>query len=469
MLALRFRTFSDIPQQQKKGYISGTSLLLIAFSFVFFPRLVDAAGAPSAVNFLHFAVVPAVFLISIFNPPRIGRAQTKIIYSLLVLLLILLTIIVASALFNGAGVINALLSFLLLAEPLIFLVSLLNNNLTIRKFNLFRKWIIRFSIFHIALALLQKILLDVGIMKAGELGIVQDNIQGVFYLSGGGHVVAATVSMYFGIYYLVSSQSYPKSSKVWSPIGLAILAAATLQLLFADAKQVMLVLIVAWGLLALTKLKNITTLLKYLLMISLFLWAFIWCMNNLTLFRAFTIWLRPDIYGTDGVATQLKIAAFPIIHSHYQSPINWLLGIGPGHTVGRLGGWFIREYANLLRPLGATAHIASQQTWDAVYGVWIGNKSSMFSPLFGWAGIWGDLGFLGLIAYLSMGVYIWKCLCLDDFSRFVLLTMIVHGFIFTQLEEPGFMVYSATLIFLRWKEKELSTARFVVPNRAVFP
>ena len=220
----------------------------------------------------------------------------------------------------------------------------------------------------------------------------------------------------------------------------------------------MLVLMVAWGMLALTKLKDVTAFLKYVISISVFTWGFVWCMNNLTLFRAFTIWLRPDIYGSDGVATQLKLASFSIIRSHYESPLNWFLGIGPGHTVGRLGGWMLPKYASLLAPLGATTNAASAEVWDAVASTWIGAKSSMFSPLFGWAGIWGDLGLLGLAAYIAFGVVIWKRLCLDDFSRFILLTMIVHGLIFSQLEEPGFMVYSMTLIFFRWKEISISNA-----------
>ncbi|MGB5631768.1 MAG: hypothetical protein WBM86_03160, partial [Waterburya sp.] len=43
---------------QKAGYIPSSILILIAFSAAFFPRILEAAGAPSAINFLHFAVVP---------------------------------------------------------------------------------------------------------------------------------------------------------------------------------------------------------------------------------------------------------------------------------------------------------------------------------------------------------------------------------------------------------------------------
>lgn len=440
---------------KEKGRISTTVLLLISFSTVFFPRLLDTAGAPSTINFAHFLVVPCCFAIGLGSAHVIPQKQASTIQRLLTLLFILLIIEFASALINSAGAINSVLSFSLLAEPIIFLISLLSANSTDTKFEIFRNWIIGFSVFHIFLSLLQWMLLNVGLMQVGELGVIQDNIQGVFYLSGSGHVVAATVSMYFGIYYYISARTYDKARSSRIVLSVLILAAAFLQLLVADAKQVILVLLVAWGLLALTKFKDAIKLLKYVTLIALFLTAFIWCMNNLTLFRAFGIWLRPDIYGSDGAARLLKFASFRIINEYSVSPLNWLFGIGPGHTVGRLGGWMLPKYEDLLLPLGATIHPASERVWNAVWSTWIGSQSSMFSPLFGWAGIWGDLGALGLITYVSIGVTVWKNLCDDDFSRFILLTMIVHGFIFSQLEEPGFMIYSATLIFLRWRETKI--------------
>ena len=438
-----------------KGRISHAILLLISFSSVFFPRIIESAGAPSLINFAHFLVVPLVFAIGAINPGKTSRSQNLTFWYLLGTTLVLLSVTIASALLNDAGAINAVLSFLLLAEPAIFLAGIVSVSFVRREFDLFRNWIIRFSIFHIALALLQKILLIVGIMSIGSMTVPEDNVQGVFYLSGGGHVVSATVSMYFGIYYYISARTYDRGKKSRLSASVLILAAASLQLLVADAKQVMLVLIVAWGLLAATKFKDLSTALKYILSLSLFVWGFLWCMDNLSMFRAFTIWLRPDIYGSDGVATQLKIATFQIVRSHYESLLNWLFGIGPGHTVGRLGGWMIPKYWSLLAPLGATRHVASSEVWSAVSSTWIGGRSSMFSPLFGWAGIWGDLGLLGLGAYIGLGIVVWTRLCVDDFSRFIMLTLIVHGFIFTQLEEPGFMIYSMTLIFLRWKERSL--------------
>ena len=83
----------------------------------------------------------------------------------------------------------------------------------------------------------------------------------------------------------------------------------------------------------------------------------------------------------------------------------------------------------------------------------------MFSPFFGWAGLWGDLGMLGLGTYLYLGWVVWHYLCPDDLSKFLLLSVAGFGLVFTQMEEPGFMLYSAFLIGIRWHERRLAQSK----------
>jgi hypothetical protein len=136
---------------------------------------------------------------------------------------------------------------------------------------------------------------------------------------------------------------------------------------------------------------------------------------------------------------------------------NWIFGLGPGHTIGRLGGWMIRDYSRLLGPFGATSHPVSQAVWDTWNGHYL--DSSFFSPFWGFAGIWGDLGFAGLAAYLYLWSIVWRRLCPNDFSRFIVLNVLLNGFIFTLLEEPGFMLSVAVLIGLSWQERQLVEQR----------
>ena len=78
------------------------------------------------------------------------------------------------------------------------------------------------------------------------------------------------------------------------------------------------------------------------------------------------------------------------------------------------------------------------------------------SPLFGWAAIWGNIGFLGLGAYLYLGSIVWRRIAVDDFSQFSVLNVIVNGLIFSQMEEPGYMIVVAGLIALQWQQKQIT-------------
>ncbi|MEM8780452.1 MAG: hypothetical protein AAGF26_16610, partial [Cyanobacteria bacterium P01_G01_bin.49] len=186
--------------EKKKRLIKSSTLLVLAFATAFFSRLIDSVGAPSMINFIHFGTIPAASLYVILKSQERDPRKIRAAQALLFSLLIFFGAIITSALFNNAGVINAILSYLLWVEAYFFLCSVISIPLGTDSFLSLKTWVARFSIFHIGLALAQKVLLDVGIMRVGKMGILQDNIQGVFYLSGGGHVVGASVSISFAIY-----------------------------------------------------------------------------------------------------------------------------------------------------------------------------------------------------------------------------------------------------------------------------
>ncbi len=187
-----------------------------------------------------------------------------------------------------------------------------------------------------------------------------------------------------------------------------------------------------------------------------------WAVKNLNIvgFDSFRYWInRTDIYGPDGEAN-IKFAGIRFILSSYNSSLNWLFGLGPGHTIGRLGGWVLREYQTLLIPLGATINPVSEQAVLALRGSWLALSSSFFSPLFSWGGIWGDLGLLGLATYLYLGLVVWTRLCINDFSKLLILTVVIVGFILTQMEEPGYMLSVASLIGLQWQEQRIASTQY---------
>lgn len=439
---------TEIYKKQNQN-VKNSVLILISYATAFFSRIFNTLGAPAVINFAHFAVLPLACSIVITSTPVRDKQQISISRALLASLFILLGVFTASALVTQAGLINVFLAFMLLAEPFILLLAIVCIPFSPESLKRFKTWMLRFVGVHIFLAHAQHFLISLGLLRVITM-TKEDNVQGVFYLTGAGHVVGASVSMSFGLYYLVSAKTAP----IW--IRASIFFAAFFQLLFADAKQVLMVWVAAGLLLILTKVNNIKATLQYVIAAILIGYVLVWCIGNVEVFSGFNSWIRPELYGPDGDATILKTEAFRIIPSYYKSPLNWLFGLGPGHTIGRLGGWMLKDYGNLLNPLGATIHPASQAVWAAWHGggrAWL--DSSFFSPLFGWVGIWGDSGFLGLAAYLYVCSVVWRRLCLDDFSRFMMLTVLVVGLIFTQMEEPAYMLSVASLIGLQWHEKQI--------------
>ena len=432
-------------KKKQQGYLRNSTLVIIALASAFFPRCLEAIGFPAPINFIHFIVIPFSSLVVLLTSRNQSQKQRTIVRQLLTGLLIFLYIVIASAFFNEAGVINALLSYMLLAEPFFLLVEIVSLSLSPKAFKRFRNWIVGFSGFHLLLVYVQKYLLRVDTWGHLKMEPV-DRIQGVFFLTGGGHVVGASVSLTFAVYCLMAAKFMP----LW--LRILIASACFWNIILADAKQVLMAFMVAGIILFLLKLQDIVVLIKYLTGGATLGYAFLWCVNNVPAFRAYNTWADPELYGPNGQATLAKTTAFRVIPLHYQSPLNWWLGLGPGHTIGRLGGWMLHEYRALLEPLGATIHQASFDVWAEASSFFIVSRSSLFSPLFGWAGIWGDLGFLGLAAYLWLALLVWHYLCVEDVSKFLLLTVFVFGLIFTQMEEPGYMLSVASIIGLQWQK-----------------
>ena len=126
------------------------------------------------------------------------------------------------------------------------------------------------------------------------------------------------------------------------------LLGAVYQAQVSDSKQVFLALAAGWGLLALTKVKKPVKLIVYTTVGLIAIFTFRWALLNsdAAFLSPYQNWINRPIWGWDGLAAETKFAGFRIIPSYFTSPLNWLFGLGPGHTVSRLGGWVFRDYAN---------------------------------------------------------------------------------------------------------------------------
>jgi hypothetical protein len=347
-------------------------------------------------------------------------------------------------------------------EPFLFLIAMIALPLVGENLERVRRWIAGFCLFNLILALVQSVLLPLGLYPGARGGqLWTDNTAGVFASPGGsaGNYISATVSLYFAFYFFNNFKTVPRWIRITMVLG------ALYQTYISDSKQIFVALFIGWLLVIWTNVQKPLKLLLYLIPIVLLLAAFSWALVDtnwefLDPYRNFTTnRAGQNLYGPDGEATLIKTAAFRIVPSFYTTPLNWLFGLGPGHTASRLGAWFLRDaaYQKLLLPLGATIHPASEAFWQFLSSPsgpgWLFRDSTMFSPMYSWVGIWGDLGIVGLIAYLYLGSIVWRKICVDDFCKFLLLSTAVLGCIFTQMEEPGQMLAVACFVSLRWHEE----------------
>ena len=274
-----------------------------------------------------------------------------------------------------------------------------------------RAWILISALINYLAAEAQNWMLRTGRMGMVSTYTLQDQVQGTFYLSGGRWLCFCRYLCYgcallFSICkintYLASSFG---SSCRYSPHNY-----------FLSTKQVLTTCLMGLVILGVSKFLDIKKFLIYGATISLVVYGFYWAAYNVEALSLFGYFLdRTELYQGPNAGPSLKVEGIRMVISYYESPLNWLLGLGPGHTLGRLGGWTIRDYWSLLGPLGATTHPLYEQVWRLVNNSWILLSSTFFVPLFSWAGIWGDMGFLGLGSYLYLGILTWRRLCLDDF------------------------------------------------------
>jgi hypothetical protein len=339
------------------------------------------------------------------------------------------------------------LSYLMWTEPFLLILAIVAIPMSPAVFARFRQWVLGFAFFNVGFATIQKFILkwDTCGCSPGGWGD-GDAIKGVFINQGSGHVVSASVCASVGIYFYMVAKDLP----MWQRI-LALLAGLS-NIVWSQANQVVTVMAGGFALLSLVNMKDVVKALSYAIGITIFGFIFAWAIYNIPALDSFQTWIRPELYGPDGDITKFKISGIQIIITHFHSPLNWWLGLGPGHTIDRLGGWMLRDFRDLLSPLGSTQSPISNEVWRFMGQSWLANGSSFFAPFFGWAAIWGDLGFLGLGSYLYVCWITWDRICPDDLSRYLMLTVAIHGFIFTQMQEPGYMLFIASLIGLHYQE-----------------
>jgi len=97
-------------QQQRKGFIKSSTIVLLAFATAYFARLIEALGVPAAINFLHFATVPLACSVVLAKARSKSQRQLAIVQEILLGLLIFFILMCASGLLNNAGLLTRALN-----------------------------------------------------------------------------------------------------------------------------------------------------------------------------------------------------------------------------------------------------------------------------------------------------------------------------------------------------------------------
>lgn len=429
----------------KQVYLRSSTLALLAFSTVFFARTMEALGAPSLINFAHFAFVPVACGFGLCTMRIRDRQQISAIKSMLAALAVFFIVNLISAFLNGAGLINVILSFLLFTEPFMMLMAITSLSLSGDRIQQLKNWVAIFALYNLALVYYQKY--AVGVINA-------DYLYGAFF-SVAGATVSSIVSLIFAIYFLSSEKTRP----LW--IRLAVVGAAFWQIIISDTKLVLGSFIIGFILFSISKV-NAKSLI-YMVFGAFLLLLFFWSLDNVPLLAPYALWINPDeMTNFDSEFYRAKLMAFKQVPEYYSSPIGYIFGLGPGHGVSRLGGWMMEKYSYLLDPIGAT-HPFLEMRVDIMYDAALESRkvigTAMYGPLFSWAGLWSDLGIAGVVSYAFIWVTAWRCYCLHDFSRLLVMAILVTGLFPGYLEEPGSLLFTTFVIGLWWHEQRLASRK----------
>jgi hypothetical protein len=219
----------------------------------------------------------------------------------------------------------------------------------------------------------------------------------------------------------------------------------------SDSKQVIAVFLLSLWALLILKIQSFRRFIQYLFLSLVS--AGIVALAAYTIVPSLSFWA--DVSKIHQ-GLEAKFSIVPLVTSHYKSPLNHLFGLGPGHTVGRLAS-LLPEYQEHLDMVAATVFPVTEAAETQRESNYLSNSktgSSMWSPFFFWAGLWGDLGIAGCAAYLFLWFIVFREVCSNEISHYFVFTILIFGMVFSWLEEPGYMLFVTALMGLGWQQRQ---------------
>ena len=408
--------------------IRANVLIIILLCATMFSRVATSLGAPKILVHAHYAICILIFFVLVISL-NMRNELRKFIFPLIALFVS----VTLSAIVNGAGLINVLLEFVLLIEPILLFLMIALVVWSHKSIERFRHFLVVIVVVHSSFSYVQFFI----------LGLIDDDVKGLFLAMGAGHHVAGAVALTAAIHYLTNRNISLLSAKI------SLFCLLSPIVFFSDAKQVVAVFLVSLIVFITLKITDFKRVAQLSLVLIVSIVSLVWL--AISIVPSLAVWAE---WGLIAEGISQKLSVFPIIISHYEVPLNWAFGLGPGHTVGRLG-WMLPDYQDYLLPLGATMSGVTDAVWAANQEHYISNSttgSSMFSLLFSWVGFWGDLGIVGVMIYIYLLLLIFRMIRMDNTSAFLLITVAVFGVIFSWMEEPGYMLFVFAILGIRYQE-----------------
>ena len=170
-----------IKSEENLAWTNNTNLIILAFSLVFYGRIVTTlTPAPSILVHAHFVIVPFVLWIAASSTPTKNQQQVDLVRSLFFGLFIFFLAILASALWNQAGFINAVASFMMLGEPMMFLVAIICIPMSLQSFGRIQRWFMASVVINFLLAAVQRPLIDAGKLDGHGFNGTENHSSGNF-------------------------------------------------------------------------------------------------------------------------------------------------------------------------------------------------------------------------------------------------------------------------------------------------
>ena len=400
-----------------------TSRVLIAF-----------AGLPSAINFLHF---PLLFAAYVLSRSRVREAPIGTMERVLV---VSAALTVASLIGSQqSSWLRTLLLWPILIEPILVILTI---------------WHLSAAGFPSTMSLrLGRVVvlgqLPIAIAQAASSGM-GDAVQGTLIRQGAGHHVLGAMGLMAALVALASILTGRRPPL--SLTGVAV-AGGFLLAVLTDMKQGIAVFFLVGTFVLVSGLKERRrirgfgqgmrrTRLAVAVVIGI-------AVSVILILNLFVILAREP--WRFGAPFEAKAASLERISQEMdRNPMAYLVGLGPGTTATRIA-WLSAPSApqSSLQGLGLEpTPVATELSLE-----WANNprwlQSSVSSPFSSWVGVYGDLGLLGLAALVVLWWLPWRAARHSPEglgARAVILFTVLLGLIFNWMEEPVLVITAAVLI-----------------------